>query len=343
MDSARLLTHPPPDGPRFVTDADVPDEASTEARLAAMLNWAVQAPSVLNTQPWRFRVGGDGVSVFVDRSRVLAAVDPEGREAVVSCGAALFTLRLAARHYGETVAVEVAGPDDAPDLVGTLRLTGHAPPTASEETLFRAIKARHTNRAPYADLEVPVGLLARLHGAAEAEGARLHVLTADADRAALADLVGRAIRAQSDHESLEEIGAWARGAGDDRPDGVADVPWGGWGRMGHLHADPRFAIAEAWALVASAPALLVVATDADDRAAWARAGAALQHVLLLGAAHGLAASYFNQPTEVDDLRPEVSAVAGVGHAQVVFRLGTPVETPGTPRRSIDDVLATAGG
>ncbi len=338
MDLARRPAPPSSVTPRAVTDADVHADAPPEARLEAMLRWAVQAPSVLNTQPWRFRVAGDTAAVLVDRDRVLAAVDPDGREAVVSCGAALFTLRLAARHYGETAAVALAGPDDAPDLVGTLRLTGHAPPTASEEMLFRAVKARHTNRAPYADLAVPVGLLARLRGAAEAEGARLHVLTAGPDKAALADLVGRAIRAQSDHQSLEAIGAWARRAGDGRPDGVADVPWGGWGRMGHLHADPRFAIGQARALVAAAPALLVVATDADDRAAWARAGAALQHVLLLGAAHGLAASYFNQPTEVAELRPEVSAVAGAGHAQVVFRLGTPVETPGTPRRPIGEVL-----
>ncbi len=343
MDLSRRTAPPSSVAPRAVTDADIPAEAPPAKRLEAMLRWAVQAPSVLNTQPWRFRIDGDAVSVFVDQDRVLATVDPEGREAAVSCGAALFTLRLAARHYGETIDVELAGPGDEPGLVGTLRLTGHAPPTASEETLFRAVKARHTNRAPYADLAVPVGLLARLRGAAEAEGARLHILTGDSDKAALADLVGRAIRAQSDYESLEEIGRWARGAGDDRPDGVADVPWGGWGRMGHLHADPRFAVGEARTLVAGAPALLVVATDADDRAAWARAGAALQHVLVLGAAHGLAASYFNQPIEVDELRPEVSAVAGGGYAQVVFRLGTPVEAPGTPRRPVGEVLVYEAG
>ncbi len=339
--TSRLVSSPP-DGPRAVTDADFPEDGPPEAQLAAMLNWAVLAPSVLNTQPWRFRISGGGeraaAEVYLDRARVLQTVDPEGREATLSCGAALFTLRLAARHYGFATRVEYPGSGDDGDLVATMYLVGPARPTATEEALFRAVKLRHTNRDPYADLPLPVGVLTRLRGAADAEGARLHVLTGEAEKEALADLVAEGIRAQGDPETVAELRAWLRPTGDRRADGVPDEVQGGWDRLSYLHTEARVLATEARRLAESAPALLVVATDHDAPVDWVRAGQALQHVLLLAASEGLAASYFNQPTEVAALRPQVSAVAGVGHAQVVFRLGTPVEAQGTPRRPVPDLL-----
>lgn len=340
----------PVDGPRAITDADFPQGGPPQAQLAVMLNWAVHAPSVLNTQPWRFRIlrrgddSGPGVEVHVDRARVLRTVDPDGREAVISCGAALYTLRLAARHYGFAVRVDLAAPGDDPDLVATLRLAGPSAPTPAEEGLFRAVKHRHTNRDPFADFPLPVGLLARLRGAADAEGARLHVLTGDAEKGAVAELVAEAVRQQGeDPATVDELEAWLRPTGDRRADGVPDEVQGGWDRLSYLGTDPHYLAASARRLAEGAPALLVVSTDRDARADWTRAGGALQHVLLLAAGEGLAASYFNQPTEVARLRPEVSAVAGVGHAQVVFRLGTPIEARGTPRRRVADALRPEDG
>lgn len=329
--------------PRVVTDADFPQGGPPEAQLAVLLNWAVHAPSLLNTQPWRFQIvdgdGGPQAEVAVDPARVLRAVDPDGREAVISCGAALYTLRLAARHYGFAAEVELAGPDDGPDLVGSVRLAGPSPPTAEEEALFRAVKLRHTNRDPYADFPVPAGLAAQLRDAAKAEGARLHVLTDDADKSALADLVAQAVRAQgADPAAVAEIEAWLRPSGDPRPDGVPDAVQGGWDRLSYLPTDPATLAAATRRLAQESPALVVVATDGDGRSDWTRAGQALQRVLLLAAAEGLSASYLNQPTEVAGLRPQVSALAGDGHAQVVFRLGTPIEARGTPRRRVADAL-----
>ena len=184
--SSPVLPALPADGPRAVTDADFPTDGPTEAQLAVMLSWAVQAPSVLNTQPWRFHVAGERVEVFVDRARQLRTVDPEGREAVISCGAALFTLRLAARHYGFATLVEAPGPDDDPDLIAGLRLAGPAQATDEEEALFRAVKRRHTNRDPYAAFAVPRAVLDAARGAARDEGTVLHVVSDSADKQAAA-------------------------------------------------------------------------------------------------------------------------------------------------------------
>src|SRR4051794_15966274 len=51
------------------------------------------APSVFNTQPWRWRIVADTVELRADRGRQLATLDPDGRMLTVSCGAALHHLR----------------------------------------------------------------------------------------------------------------------------------------------------------------------------------------------------------------------------------------------------------
>ncbi|GAB5535040.1 MAG: nitroreductase family protein [Rubricoccaceae bacterium] len=334
----------PPDGPRAITDADFPQTGSQDAQLTAMLNWAVLAPSVMNTQPWRFRVVGSApdsarAELYVDRARQLVRVDPDAREAVISCGAALFTLRIAAQHYGFATVVTYAGPEDDPDLIATLRLAGPSRASAAEEALFRAIKARHTNRDPYADLDLPAGLIAAIQEAAAQEGAHLHILTGDAEKGTLADLIAEAIRSQGEDEAtVNELRAWLRPVGDRRSDGVPDDVQGGWDRLSYLHTDARSLAAAARRLALAAPALLVLTTERDTRHDWVRSGQALQRVLLLAASHGLAASYFNQPTEIPALRQQVSTLAGRDHVQLVFRLGTPIEADGTPRRDVSAVL-----
>src|SRR5262245_55774431 len=61
--------------------------------LRECLEAAVAAPSIHNSQPWRFRVTALGVDVFADRDRGLHVIDPIGRELLISIGAAVFNLR----------------------------------------------------------------------------------------------------------------------------------------------------------------------------------------------------------------------------------------------------------
>jgi hypothetical protein len=60
---------------------------------------AVHAPAVHNTQPWRFGRGERLIDVYA-AGRRLRVADPAGRELPISCGAAVFTLRVALRYLG---------------------------------------------------------------------------------------------------------------------------------------------------------------------------------------------------------------------------------------------------
>jgi hypothetical protein len=326
-------------GPRAVTDADFPRDADLPTQAAFMVNWAVLAPSVLNTQPWRFEVEGGTVRVFADPSRHLRHLDPDGREMAVSLGAAVFNLRLAMRHYGFGVAVERVPDPAQPTLYARVSVDGAAPATEAEDDLFRAIKRRQTSRHPFATMDVPVRVLEAFTDAAEAEGARLHILTETVHRENIAELVADAVRAQGADDALrDEIDAWLRPTRDPRADGVPDEAQGVWDRLSYLGTDASLLARKKRDLARESPALLVIATDEDTPEAWLRAGEALQHVLLIAAHHDMAASYLNQPTEVPALRKDLAAIAGPGYPHVLLRVGYVAELPGTPRRSVLDVI-----
>src|SRR6266568_7572636 len=89
-----------------------------------LLAAATAAPSLHNTQPWRFAVDGTRISLHADPNRQLRGVDPQGRQLLISCGAALFNLRLAAGYLGREPRVRLL-PDPAdPRLIARVEVTG---------------------------------------------------------------------------------------------------------------------------------------------------------------------------------------------------------------------------
>src|SRR5580700_10973242 len=141
---------------------------------------ARRAPSLHNTQPWRFTVSGDAIELQADASRQLS-VDPDGREMLISCGAALYGLRLAVRSLGYLPEVEILPALARQRRLARVRLGPAAPMTADERKMLMAVPHRHTHRGPFEPGPLPEGLLARLQDDARAEGATL--ITVDSERA----------------------------------------------------------------------------------------------------------------------------------------------------------------
>ena len=77
----------------------------SESATRQVVSAAGMAPSLFNTQPWRFRLCPDRIEVYPDLGRRLIAHDPEDRELRIACGAALFNLRLAVHAHGVTPVV----------------------------------------------------------------------------------------------------------------------------------------------------------------------------------------------------------------------------------------------
>lgn len=338
--------------PWAVKDWDFPRGGAPAEKLRFLLNYAVLAPSGHNTQPWLFGLSGDEVALYADRTRALPVADPADRELVMSCGAALFHLRVALRHFGYAPDVHLFPNLDAPDLLARVRLGPHLDPqkapTMEDQRLFMAIKQRRTNRKPFEARPVPQQELKLLQAAAEAEGARLHVVTEAEQKGALADLIARGDRLQGSNASFRrELAAWVHPNRSRRSDGMPGAVHG----IGDVlsHAGPLVVRTFDWGggqaardrqLAEGAPALLVLCTRADGPPAHLVAGQALDRVLLTATAYGLGASYLNQPLQVEALRPKVAAVTGGGYPQIILRLGYGgvAVVPATPRRPVHHAL-----
>jgi nitroreductase len=318
-----------------------PDGTPAPALLEC-LRAAVAAPSIHNTQPWQFRLRDDAIDVLADRRRQLTTLDPEGREMLVSVGAALFNLRVAVRAHGREPRLRLLPDPAAPDLAATVQIDHPATGSSAAETLITAIPRRHTNRRPFADKPVPHGTLEELAGAATAEAATL--LVADlALRTAILSLARTAEnRLRTNPRYRAELAAWTTPGGLGRRDGVPRQAFGP--RDPHETVPLRdFALGHGFPTANVAfeqdPTLILLFTDGDTPADWLRAGSALQRVLLTGTQRGLAATPLSQLLEIPRLRALLTDSLTGQIAQTILRIGyATTPTPPTPRRPISEVI-----
>ena len=125
--------------PRTI-DARPQAKALSDAAMAAG-----HAPSIHNTQPWRWRLTSNQLDLYLDHSRGLEVTDPDSRLALLSCGAALHhaLVSLAAAGWHTIVA---RLPDPAhPDHLAQLRLNHRIPVTATARRRRQTIGLRHTD------------------------------------------------------------------------------------------------------------------------------------------------------------------------------------------------------
>lgn len=331
------------------TLAQMQPVAPDAERFHALVRDAVLAPSSHNSQPWIFHVPLNCafLELYADRTRALPVVDPDDRELTISCGAALFGMRLAARHAGFVDDVELLPDADDPDLLARMRLGARGTPSADAETLQAAVPRRHTSRKPFDARPVPEGLLRELQQAAAAQGAMLHVLREPAERERAADLVAEADRRQfADRAFRRELAAWMHPNRSLSRDGMPGSTLG----LGVVTsaAAPLMVrtfdvgggrAAKDRELATGSPVLALLWTVQDTTRDWLNAGQALYHVLLRACAAGVSASFLDQPIEVPELRTTLQDTLGIaGHAQLLLRLGYGPPAEPTPRRAVEDVI-----
>jgi nitroreductase len=325
------------------TDRGVAVRVSGESGvLARAALTAGRAPSILNSQPWRWRVGGRVLELWADRSRQVAALDPDARMLTLSCGVALHHARVALAAEGVRTRVEYL-PDPAdPDLLATVTHLGiDGTPDPASLRAYRAIATRHSDRRPFANEPVPDGALDQLRAVAERAGAHLHLvpgrdvawLTLAAERAAGVALTEPDIRAA--------IADWMRPAGG--PDGVPvdtigptaprPVPM----RPFMTNPQPQDTTAPSRPTFAwprpepgdTRTRYAIIFTARDGRHDWLAAGEALSAVLLTAAAEGLATSVMSDAVEVPEARALLRRAlpTAAGRPAVVVRIGRPAAGP----------------
>jgi nitroreductase len=330
------------------------------AEIAYLAATAARAPSLHNSQPWQFRFRRDAIELYADPARNLQQADPLGREMLISCGAALYGLRLAMRNLGYLPKVEVLPDPAQPGLLARVWSCGHESVSLQERELIAAIPHRHTHRGPFAPGRVSARLLAAMCGDAAAEGASLVLLDQPGQ---VRDLVGLTAAAgqlqQASPQIQAELRMWARPAGSAARDGIP----------GHAQAPPDPAdgpgALRAWRPRPEEPAherlpqrdfgipgtlpgggplptaTAVLITRADGPADWLKAGQALDRLLLHAATHWVFARLQSQPLESPWTRAEIrSRLCLNGFPQLLLQFGRANIAPATARRPTAEFTAT---
>ena len=301
----------------------------------------IRAPSLHNSQPWRFRLRDGAIEVLADPRDHLALADRIGWAVRIACGAAVFNARLALLANGTPADVRLRPAPADPMVMARLQPGRLRPATYPESDLFAAISRRRSSRAPFWPDPVPAQVRMRLVYAARAEGAWLELLigmTALTGFAQIAQSADTVLRRDPAYQ--ERLAAWIRTEPAD--DGV---PVAAAARTG----EPRDSLPQrAYGDRPRAPGrdfeeeplLAILGTTGDTAADQVNAGQALQRVLLTATDAGLATSMISQPIEVTGARDQLSLALGrpSGSPQMALRIGYGQPGSPTPRRDLAQTI-----
>ncbi len=223
-------------------------ESQLTTALAEAAATAGHAPSVHNTQPWRWRVLPDALELRSVADRQLAASDPEGRLLAVSCGAALHHARVALAAEGwHAVVQRLPDPDDSDLLARLTDLQPHQRPTRTPCAWCSACRCGTPTGGRSATSRCRPQRSRTSPGRSAPEGCRLQILDRD-QVLELAAAAGHADAVEAEDPELRaELAYWTSraGSGTGLPPEVlpeqpaqTTVPGRDFGRPGSLPIGP---------------------------------------------------------------------------------------------------------
>lgn len=313
-------------------------------QLEAAATASLHAPSIFNTQPWRWHITGDTMDLIADTGRQLQAVDPDGRLLLISCGVALHHARTALVSAGWSVDVDRLPDEKRPELLARLTLGAEVPPDPEAQRMAASITRRRTDRRAFGDEVVSESMLTRLRRFVEYEGAYLHVVPQD-QVPTLAVATQRAGDAESgDPAYREELDRWTnrpQWRGDGVPPETAVAP--ALRRVPVRDFVPEGATGlTAGEDVDQGAAYVIVFGTTDRRIDLLRGGEALSALLLLATAEGLATAPLSEAVEVSWPRHLLRGLlSDIGEPYIAVRLGYPAShepLPAAPRRKPGETI-----
>ncbi len=287
-----------------------------------LVDLACRAPSIANSQPWRWRADGDRLELYADRSRGLPADDPAGRQLMISCGAALHHLQVAATASGCRPRVERVVPDPdhlAPDdltLLARIHLGNGAIRGPEAAGALRRLQARQTDRSRFTRWPVPADRVQVLARVARGWGDGATPVVDAVQKAHLSVIISDACRRHA-----QQPGVWTP------PGDAVDAV----GSDLDLDLEPTDGV-------------VVLLGDHDRAESWVAAGEALSALWLEAAHHGLGVVPLSAPVETAGSREQLRQCLadGTGLPVLVVRISWAAMGSGhllrSVRRDLDEVL-----
>ena len=328
-----------------VREADFPTSGNLSDQLKFLLKYAVLAPSGPNTQPWKFSINDDQVSLIADFTRSLPSVDPTDRTLYISHGCLLANLLVAAEHFGFGYNLKCLPEGLSGDRTAAVQFSKE-PAEQKFPDLFREITKRHTNRMKYEDRAIEDETLLRLKDCVNKDGFKLDIITDKEGRTEMADILARAHKIQLGNKAFrKELASWVRPNTSDAMDGLPGYSFGysdfesffGSFIFGTFDMSKSRARIET-SYMEESPAVAVLSTQKDDKLTWIKAGVLFETLFLTATKLGVRFDLFSQPTAIPDLRSKMAKILDTNYPQILIRMGYAEPSKHTPRRPVEDVL-----
>ena len=313
---------------------------------------AARAPSIHNTQPWRFVLAADVLELWADRRRQLDIADLDGRALLVSCGGALHLVCLGFAAQGWRTMTERLPDPAEPDLLARVRFVGRRTANLRVQEMAAAAARRHTERRPFSPGPVSPELLSSLCATVHDPGVYVHSVRRPDERLDLAVAVSWADGLQAGNAAYQaELARWVRPDGRTADDGVPStaVPHLAPNRPRHTEIPVRDfevgapGVQELAGGVDEQPVYLVVFSRDDNPTARLRSGEAYARLSVKAQQLGLASSAITQALDIPGVRGRLKVLMSwPDHPQMILRVGWPPggdEAPPTARRPIAAVLS----
>lgn len=332
------MNAPFPADPWALREADFQALRSRDEKLKCIVRYGVLAPSNRNSQPWRFTVGRDQITLHAERSRWQQVSDSQQRELYISLGCALENLLVALEHFGFGHFVTLCPDAEDDSIAAQIAILDKS--TASPfrtASMFGAITRRRTHHGRYRNRTVAPDILRRLMGCNVDKDLTL-LLSRDAaiKRMATELMLESDALVLSDPKYREEL-AECIGAGN------FGGPW-------LLTLAQQFAVAYLGVkktiargnhkALDSSPVFGLISGATSHRPVQMKAGQLLERLYLAATARGLSLQPISQLLETQKVRSTFSKLFRAGGVPLLpFRLGySHAPARATPRWPLEDVL-----
>jgi hypothetical protein len=315
-----------------------------------VLEYARLAPSVHNTQPWRFIVQDDTISLAVARERLLGAGDPTSRESWLSFGICLEAILQAAKGLGMGATITELQGAALSDVIATVKITPAASNTQPE--ILKALKDRHTHRERMDPVAIPESLIKNCQQAvADLEGVGVFFMQDKASIDRVADFTFKAMSlALSNPDFRKELYDFVHYNWSPARTGMhgytqGEGALGSWfGKLSikfgiGLQAKARHDQQR----IQDASALVFIGTSGDVPSFWLRAGQAYLRVALEITKAGLAQGTLAAPIEAASFHEDIEKILGTSmRLQTMLRVGKAAHSVrSSPRLDVDELTTTS--
>ena len=318
---------------------------SSEPSLSEFVRMSTLAANGHNTQPWKFRLEENRISILPDFSRRTQVVDPDDHHLFVSLGCATENLSVAAAAHGRQAEIKIEKEADA--QIEIALSTG----PSSDELLYKAISRRQSTRSSFDGQSISKTDLALLETAAQQEGVSVRFFADASDLESILEFVVEGNSAQMDDPAfINELRDWIRfdpekalATGDGLFSACSGNPvmpeWIG-GPMFQVFFTKDAENDKYREHIRSSAGIAVFTGDHSDPEHWIKVGRSFERFALQAAVLGIRNAHINQPIEVPAIRSEFARWLGMPDKRpdLVIRFGRAPALPMSIRRPVEDVI-----